>query len=266
MKQKTIRKPFRLPGTGIHSGKKASLSVSPAPAGSGIRFIKEGKMIPARVAQVKESRRGTSLDGIAVTEHFLAAAFGLGIDNLEVEINGGELPILDGSALPYVEALEQAGIIEQEAEKNPLTTYQPINLTTQEASLEVRPYRGLKVDFMVDFAGAGELRFSFDLFQGNFKREIAPARTFGYIEEYELLKEQGLAQGASFENALVLGKDGYLNTPRFPDEVVRHKVLDLFGDLALLGRPLEAEIRAIKSGHKLNIELVRKLTTIGTCD
>jgi UDP-3-O-acyl N-acetylglucosamine deacetylase len=262
MKQKTIRKPFRLSGTGIHSGKISSLFILPAPAGSGIHFIKEGKKIPARAAQIKETRRGTSLDGIAVTEHLLATAFGLGIDNLEVEITGSELPILDGSALPYVEAFESAGIIEQAADKKPLAPHQPVNLKDGDASLELRPYRGFKVDFMVDFAGAGELRFSFDLFQGDFKREVAPARTFGYIEEYELLKEQGLGRGASFENALILGKDGYLNKPRFPDEMVRHKILDLLGDLALLGQPLEAEIRAVKSGHKLNIKLVRILSTL----
>jgi UDP-3-O-[3-hydroxymyristoyl] N-acetylglucosamine deacetylase len=112
---------------------------------------------------------------------------------------------------------------------------------------------------MVDFPGVGEQRFCFDLHQGDFTREIAPARTFGYIEEYELLKEQALARGASFENALVLGKDGYINRPRFPEEPARHKILDLLGDLSLLGKPLQAEIKAVRSGHKLNIELARRI-------
>jgi UDP-3-O-[3-hydroxymyristoyl] N-acetylglucosamine deacetylase len=259
MKQKTISQPFTLSGIGIHSGKDTTVKVSPAPADHGIIFLKNNKKVPAQVGRVKKTKRGTSLDGIAVTEHFLAAAYGLGLDNLAVEVRGDELPILDGSALPLAEAFEQAGIIEQAAEKQPLSTYQPINLKDGDASLEVRPYRGFKVDFMVDFPVAGESRLSFDLIQWDFKKEIAPARTFGYIEEYELLKQQGLGLGASMENALVLSRDGYLNTPRFKDELVRHKILDLLGDLALLGRPIEAEIKAVRSGHKLNIELVRRL-------
>ncbi|MFH1347655.1 MAG: UDP-3-O-acyl-N-acetylglucosamine deacetylase, partial [Candidatus Margulisiibacteriota bacterium] len=163
------------------------------------------------------------------------------------------------SALPFVEALEKAGTTEQAAEKNYLTNHQTIKLTDNDSSLEVLPYHGFKVDFVVDFPGVGKQHLVFDFKKGDFKNEIAYARTFGYIEEYELLKQQKLGQGASFENALVLGKGGYLNQPRFQDEVVRHKILDLIGDLALLGRPLEAEVRAIKSGHKLNIEMVRRL-------
>ncbi|MBU0672486.1 MAG: UDP-3-O-acyl-N-acetylglucosamine deacetylase [Candidatus Margulisbacteria bacterium] len=260
MKQKTIKSPFKLAGIGLHTGEQTSLQVSPAAPNSGIIFIKAGRKIPAKVNQVKETKRGTSLDGIAVTEHLLAAIFALGIDNLEIEIKGGELPAMDGSALPFVEALEKAGIAEQTLNKNHLTVQQPLRLTAGEAALEALPYNGFKVDFMVDFPGIGEQHCSFELENEAFKKRIAPARTFGYIEEYELLKEQGLARGASFDNALVLGKDGYLNPPRFPDELVRHKILDLIGDLALLGQPLKAWIKANKSGHQLNIELVRRLT------
>lgn len=259
MKQKTISKSFRLSGSGLHFGQESLLFFSPAPANSGIYFIKEGRKIPALVDLVRETRRGTSLDGIAVTEHLLSAVYGLGIDNLRIEIKGEEIPAMDGSALPYVEALLNTGVTEQRELKNPLIIEQPIKIVENEASLELFPYRGFKIDFMVDFPGAGKQSCSFDFQKGNFKKEIAPARTFGYIEEYELLKQQGLARGASFENALVLGKDGYINTPRFPDEVVRHKILDLLGDLALLGRPLLAEVKAVKSGHKLNIELVRRI-------
>jgi UDP-3-O-acyl N-acetylglucosamine deacetylase len=235
------------------------LAFSPAPAKSGVVFIKEGAAVPALLENVKDTRRGTSLHGIAVTEHLLAALFALGIDNICVEVRGEELPALDGSALPYVEALAQAGITEQAAEKEYIALQQPIHLTTQEASLTALPHDGFKVDFMVNFPGVGEQRFSFDLEKGDFKKEVAPARTFGYIEEYELLKERGLGQGASFENALVLGKDGYVNPPRFEDEPVRHKALDLIGDLALLGKMLRAEVRASRSGHELNIELCRRI-------
>lgn len=259
MKQKTISTLSRLSGRGLHSGQESLLFFSPAPANSGIFFIKEGRKIPALVEHVRETRRGTSLDGIAVTEHLLSAIFGIGIDNLQIEIKGDELPAMDGSALPYVEALLRAGITEQKELKNPLIIEQPIKVVEDAASLELFPYRGFKIDFMVDFPGAGKQRCSFDFQKGDFIKEIAPARTFGYIEEYELLKQRGLARGASFENTLVLGKDGYINTPRFPDEIVRHKILDLLGDLALSGRSLLAEVKAIKSGHKLNIELARRL-------
>ena len=259
MKQKTIAKEFSLAGIGLHSGKPASLFFSPAPPNSGIYFIKANHKIPARAGQVKATRRGTSLDGIAVVEHLLAAAGGLGIDNLQIEIKGDELPVMDGSALPYVEALEKAGLVEQKENTDPLILKRPLKVVENQASLLALPFHGFKIDFMVDFKVIGQQCFVFEAAPGAFKKEIAAARTFGYLEEYELLKEQGLARGASFENALVLGKDGYLNTPRFPDELVRHKILDLIGDLSLLGRPLRAEIRARGSGHKLNIELVRRL-------
>ncbi|MDD5383037.1 MAG: UDP-3-O-acyl-N-acetylglucosamine deacetylase [Candidatus Margulisbacteria bacterium] len=260
MKQKTISQPFSLSGIGIHSGEESIITLSPALPGSGITFFKDGRKIPALVDQVKETRRGTSLDGIAVTEHLLSATYGLGIDNLEIKVIGGEIPIMDGSALPFVTALEKAGIVEQEADKNALVIDHPVRIIEEKASLELLPCHGFKVDFMVDFPVIGEERCCFDSRTGDFKQEIAPARTFGYIDEYELLKEQGLAKGASLNNALVLGKDGYVNAPRFPDEPVRHKILDLIGDLILLGRPLQAEVRAVRSGHRLNIELIRRLS------
>ncbi len=259
MKQRTIKQVLTLSGVGIHSGQNTQIKISPAPANSGIVFIKKGRRIPALVDQVVETKRSTRLNGLAVTEHLLAALLGLGIDNLEVETEGEELPILDGSSLPFAQALETAGIVEQNKLKNTLVLERPIKIVEAEASLEVLPYNGFKVNFMVDFPIVGPQELSLRLSPQAFIREIAAARTFGYIDEYELLKEQGLARGASLDNALVIGKDGYINTPRWPDELVRHKILDLLGDLALLGRPLQAEIKAKKSGHKLNIELVRRL-------
>lgn len=259
MKQKTISKNFFLSGLGLHTGTDSSLLFSPAPPNTGIVFIKNGKEIPAHISKVKETRRGTFLEGVCVVEHLLSAAYGLGIDNLRIEIKGDEPPAMDGSAFPYVESLLSAGIIEQQGIKNFLSLEMPVKIIKNGASLEALPYHGLKVNFTVDFPGIGNQRYLLDLTKGSFEKEIAPARTFGYFDEYEILKEQGLARGASFENALVIGKDGYINNPRFPDELVRHKVLDLIGDLALLGRPLQAEIIAVKSGHELNIEMVRRL-------
>lgn len=260
MKQRSIKKAFRLSGIGIHSGRKCAMCASPASPNTGIVFIDDkGSRTPASLKQVKETQRGTTLGGIAVVEHFLAACYALGIDNLEIRVEGAELPALDGSAQPYAEALLKAGIIELNALRNPLILARPIRITEGEASLKARPFHGFRVNFMVDFPGIGIQEASFDLQKGDFIKEIAPARTFGYIEEYELLKENELARGANLENALVLGKDGYINSPRFPDEPARHKILDLLGDLCLLGKPLQADIQAHKSGHKLNVDLVGRI-------
>ena len=259
MNQKTIDRPFKLSGVGIHSGRETSISVLPAGDNAGILFFKNGKMIPAVLKSVNETKRGTTLAGIAVVEHLLASAYALGIDNLKIEVSGDEIPTMDGSALPFTEALLSSGIKEQKSEKDVLTILHPVKLSVGESSLEALPYRGFKINFMVNFPGVGEQKFSFDLNKDSFKDEIAPARTFGYIEEYELLKDQGLALGADMENALVMGRDGYVNAPRFPNEPVRHKILDLIGDLSLLGRPLEAELNAVRSGHKLNVDLLRRI-------
>jgi UDP-3-O-acyl N-acetylglucosamine deacetylase len=253
----------KIEGTGLHSGQPVTVTIKPAAPGSGIVFIHDGKRIPATIDHLKETRRGTTLEanncwqGLAVVEHFLSAAYGIGVYDLEVEVEGGELPALDGSALPWVEVLEKLEHKAQNTEHR--TLKMPIKIAEGVASLEALPYNGFKVNFMVDFEGIGRQEFSFDAEKQSYKEEIAPARTFGYFEEYELLKARGLALGASLENALVLNKNGYVNQPRFPDEVVRHKILDLIGDLALLGRPLHAEIKAVRSGHKLNAELVRRI-------
>ena len=259
MKQRTIARSFSFSGIGLHSGGKTEIYLAPAPPNSGIVFLKEGIKIPALLASVRETKRGTSLNGISVVEHFLASLYALGIDNLEVEARGDELPALDGSALPYTEALYANGWIEQNEIKRPFSLPSPIKIIDGESSIEALPSRRLKIDFMVDFPAIGRQRLAFDLEKDNFRKDIAPARTFGYIEEYGWLKEQGLAKGASLENALVLGKDGYINAPRFPDEVVRHKILDMLGDLSLFGRPILADISAIKSSHRLNIEFVGAL-------
>ncbi len=246
-------------GIGIHSGREVEVTFQAAAPGSGIRFIKDGQEIPAMIDRLTETTRGTTLGGIAVVEHLLAALGGLEIEDLNIIVNGAELPILDGSALPFVEELIKAGFTNKPKTKQPLRLSRPIKVIDGEASLEARPYNGFKVDFMVNFPIAGEQRLVFDGARDDFATELAPARTFGYVAELDLLKSRGLARGASLENALVIGQDGYLNQPRFPDEVVRHKILDLIGDLMLLGRPLRAEIVAVRSGHKLNAELVRRL-------
>ena len=247
----------KVAGIGLHSGRPVSVSIKPAHAGQGIVFIHNGVTIPATIDRLSRTERGTTLDGLAVVEHFLSAAYGVGTYDLEVEVTGDELPALDGSALPWVEAIAQIELRSWNVEHQELKT--AIKLSDGEATLSAHPYNGFRVDFMVNYEGFGEQKYSFDAKNLNYKEEIAPARTFGYLEEWEALKARGLALGASEDNALVLSKKGYVNQPRFPDELVRHKVLDLIGDLALLGKPLQAHIVANRSGHKLNAELVRRI-------
>ncbi|MDD5593395.1 MAG: UDP-3-O-acyl-N-acetylglucosamine deacetylase [Candidatus Margulisbacteria bacterium] len=257
MKQRTTERSFSIKGIGLHSGLPSEMTVEPAAAGSGLVFNVGGKKFLAVYKNLAGSRRGTTLDGVAVVEHFLSAAYGLGLDNLEIKVLGGELPIADGSALPFALALEKAGIVEQAADKVFFELKTGIKIGGKDAWLEAMPCDGLRIEFMVKFEGLGEQFFVFDPEKQSYIKEIGPARTFGYLDEAETLKRAGLALGASFDNALVLGKNGYVNQPRFADELVRHKILDLIGDLALLGRPLHASIKAYCSGHKLNADLVR---------
>ncbi len=259
MKQTTIARGFSLTGTGLHSGQPAEIAVAPAAAGTGIVFLVNGERIPATLSSLKDTRRGTSLDGVAVVEHFLSAAAGVGCDNLAVTVKGPELPVADGSALPFAQAIVEAGLVEQAADRHYLELPGPIRIESGGGWLEARPFHGFKVEFMVKFEGFGEQTLIFDPARQSYLKEIAPARTFGYLEEAEELKKKGLALGASAENALILSHSGYVNQPRFADELVRHKVLDLIGDLALLGRPLKADIKANCSGHRLNTELVRRI-------
>ena len=254
-KQRTIKNSFSLSGVAIHSGEPCSLTFRPAPPGSGVFFVINNEKIAALVQNVSSCDRGVTLSKVSVVEHLLAAAAGLGIDNLEIEASSAELPVLDGSAHPYVLAFKKAGIIEQDKDKSFLLIPSPIKILEGAASLEIRPYDGFKVFFMIDFPFIGKQEFTYE---GLFE-EIAPARTFGLIEEVDELRRRGLARGASLDNALAIGEKGYINKPRFPDEPVRHKILDLIGDLSLVGRPIQGEIIAIKSGHKLNIELARRL-------
>ncbi|MFA6170059.1 MAG: UDP-3-O-acyl-N-acetylglucosamine deacetylase [Candidatus Margulisiibacteriota bacterium] len=258
-KQKTITRPFSLEGIGLHSGTPSKITVKRGAAGTGVTFAKNGRLIKADVNNVEQTERGTVLGGIAVVEHFLAAAAGLGIDNLLVEIEGKELPALDGSALPYVKAFEAAGTVEQAAPKNYQLIERPFLVVDGDSRLEALPFHGFKIDFVIIFKGLGEQKCSFVLDRRSFIESIAPARTFGYISELDYLQAKGLGKGASTDNALVLNESGYVNPPRFADEPVRHKILDLIGDLALLGRPLKGYFKAYKSGHKLNAQLVRAI-------
>lgn len=259
MRQKTIKRSFTISGIGMHSGTSSQINVKPASPDMGVVFITSGERIKASVENVVDTKLGTSLRGVKVVEHFLSAAAGLGIDNLEVEVEGDELPILDGSALPFAQKFLEAQIVEQKAIKKFIEIEEVLSVTEEEKSLTISPYHGFKINFVVDYPVIGKQEKTFEGNAEVFLREIASARTFGFVEQVEELRAEGFARGASLDNALAISEKGYLNQPRFPDEVVRHKILDLIGDLALLGCQIRGEFTAIKSNHAMNIVLVRNL-------
>lgn len=269
--QKTIEKRVSYRGIALHSGEETTLTLEPAPAGKGIVFIREdltnSPQVAARVNKVVSNMRGTSLgEGkvrIRTVEHILAALAGLAIDNVRVKVDGEEIPAADGSALPFVKLIQKAGIVEQEFPRQFLEINEPLWIEEGDKRLIVLPSPGLKITYTVDFPHS-PLKSQFVEFaidEKIFIQEIAPSRTFGFMEEVEELKKKGLIKGGSLDNAVVIDKNGILNKEglRFPNEPVRHKVLDLIGDLYLLGQPIKAHIIAVKSGHLFNVQLIQKL-------
>jgi len=269
--QRTIKKSVSYKGIALHLGKEVTLTLEPAPAGEGIVFIREdladSPQIAARVDKVVSNMRGTSLgEGkirIRTVEHILAALAGLAIDNIRVKVDGEEIPAADGSALPFVKLIQKAGIVEQEFPRHFLQINEPLWIEEGDKRLVVLPSPGLKITYTVDFPHSPlKSQFAeFTIDEEIFIQEIAPSRTFGFMEEVEGLKKKGLIKGGSLENAVVIDKNGVVNKEglRFPNEPVRHKILDLIGDLYLLGQPLQAHIIAVKSGHLFNVQLIKKL-------
>ncbi|NQU18514.1 MAG: UDP-3-O-[3-hydroxymyristoyl] N-acetylglucosamine deacetylase [Candidatus Saganbacteria bacterium] len=259
MNQLTINNSFVLSGIGIHSGENTSITIHPAAADSGISFSYRNNVISLNPNNISGDQLATSLGKITMVEHLLAAIAGLSLSNLLIECSSGEIPILDGSSLPFVEALEKAGIVSQENDFLPISLKEALRVEDDDKWIVAEPADSLSIEFSVYFPVIGKQSFLFDGTEKSFKKDIAPARTFGYEKDLEELHKNGFAKGASLENALGISEKGYMNKPRFENEPVRHKLLDLIGDLALLGRPLNAKIRAYKSSHKLNQELVRRI-------
>lgn len=273
IRQRTIREPVSIEGIGLQTGAKTRLNFKSAPANSGINFIRvdlPGKpridIGPLPIGDTSSNKRRTIVSKhgaqVQTTEHLMAALSGLGIDNISIEINAAELPGLDGSAEEYVKALELAGIVEQDAEKKLLKIERPVWCSYKDSFLAAFPYDGYRVSYYLSYPAAsiGDQFLSLDISQDAFKRQIAPARTFCMRREAVILKLLGFGKGANSENTLIMGNKGPLNNVlRFPDEPVRHKILDLIGDLYLLGSALHAHIIGVKSGHRLNRELVKKL-------
>lgn len=268
-KQRTVAKRVSVTGIGLHSGKPASLALAPAAPDSGITFVRMdlGVEIPARADAVVDTLLSTSLGAgsarVATVEHVLAALSGLGIDNCRVEVDGPEIPILDGSAAPFVFLVREAGVERQRAGKRFLVVDQPVEVREGDKLARLDPASEMSVRFTVDFDHplVTDQTFEFHFSDGRFAREVAPARTFCFLRDIEYMKSRGLAQGGSLDNAIVIDEFSILNPEglRFPDEFARHKVLDAIGDLSLIGMPIIGAFVARKSGHAMNQELVRKV-------
>lgn len=267
--QRSIRTPFEITGVGLHTGKNVRMRIAPAPIGTGVVFhrtdIADSPDVPARVDSLTTSQRRTTIKvgnaEIDTVEHLLACCNALNVDNIHVELDGPEVPGVDGSARVLAEKLLEAGIVEQRAERKSFTITEPIAVRERETSICAFPQEsGLTIQYLGDFRfpGIQSQNYSCKVDSQTFLTEIAPARTFCLAEEVDMLRAAGLGKGASVENTVVLNPN---ETPNFriPDEPVRHKVLDLIGDLALSGIDLNAHIVASRSGHSLNQELVRRI-------
>lgn len=267
MHQKTIRRPTSLEGVGLHSGKPARITLRPAPPHSGIVFRVAGhdEPIPATPENVVDSHYATTVGRngtrVQTVEHLLAAAAGLGIDNLIVEVEGSEIPAADGSAKPFVALLAAAGRAEQSVPRRPIVVPYPIRVGSGPRWIEIVPADTFRVSYTLDndHPAVGLQAISCAPTERMFVEEFAPARTYGFLKDLGGLRKKGLARGASLENAIGIGKRGVLNGLRYRDEFVRHKILDLIGDLALLGRPIAGHVIARNAGHALNLELVLTL-------
>jgi UDP-3-O-[3-hydroxymyristoyl] N-acetylglucosamine deacetylase len=256
-------------GVGLHSGAPVTLRILPAPAGTGIVFRRtdlDGFEIEASGRNVARVSYATSLMKkgvlISTTEHLLSAFIGAGIDNAIVELDNLELPILDGSARPFVEMIQKAGIRRQRRIRTYLRIVREVELREGDKFIAVYPANTYSVSYSINFPHPriGRQTFCVQLTNGSFLREIAPARTFGFMHEADAMRQQGLIRGASTENAIVLTRNEVLNPPlRFVDEFVRHKVLDLIGDLALIGKQILGSVVADRAGHAMHTALVSRL-------
>jgi len=266
-RQTTLRSQATVTGVGVHSGVTVNLTLGPAPVDAGFIFVRvdpdgTDREVPAVAKAVTATAFATVLgdrDGpvVSTAEHVLAALRGMGVDNATIELDGPEVPIMDGSAAAFVAAIDQAGIVEQSAPRRFIQVLKPIQVAIGESVAELRPYAdGFRADVEIDFANPviGRQNFSLDLSPESFRRDISRARTFGCVSDVAKLWKAGFALGASFENSVVFDETHPLNVEglRYADECARHKVLDVIGDLALAGLPLLAAFRSVRGGHKLN--------------
>jgi UDP-3-O-[3-hydroxymyristoyl] N-acetylglucosamine deacetylase len=266
-RQTTLRSQATVTGVGVHSGLPVSLTIGPAPVNAGFIFVRTGldetdREVPAVAASVTATDFQTVLGDregplVCTSEHILAALRGMGVDNATLEVDGPEVPIMDGSAAAFVAAIDQAGIVTQSATRRFIQILKPVQVAIGDSFGELRPHAGgFRVEVEIDFTSPviGRQSYSLDLSPESFRREVSRARTFGFMSDTARLWSAGFALGASFENSVVFDEDRLLNPEglRYSDECVRHKVLDAIGDLTLAGLPLLGAYRSIRPGHKLN--------------
>lgn len=262
-------------GIGLHTGRHATVKLKPAPRDSGIIFHRVDRMtvIRSHIGAVTDTAFATTLgDGTAkikTVEHILAALAGLGIDNLIIEVDGPEIPILDGSSTELVSIILQGGIAKQGKKMPCMRIVKPVILEDGHSEIAIFPYEGKKITFRIHFNHhlLGEQSMSLDLNEETFIKEIAPARTFGFLKDVQYMTANGLAKGGSLKNAIILGDDGVLNSSglRFKDEFVRHKILDCIGDFSLIGFPVYGHILANRAGHSTNLKFMKKLVSCPDC-
>jgi len=267
--QRTLRRTVNCAGIGLHSGKKVTISLVPAAVDSGLRFRRMdlgGVEIPALVSQLGERQQlqTTLANGSATVEtveHLLSAFRGLGIDNAIIELNHREVPIMDGSSAPWVYLIQDAGVKIQNAPRKTLRVLRQIQFQQGDKRIALYPSDGFKVSYTITFDHPllRHQQKTMDLDEQVFVDQVAPARTFGSLKEVEMLRQRGLALGGSLENAVVLGETGVLNPLRFEDEFVRHKILDVIGDLALVGYPIQGHLVVHRGGHALHAAFAEEI-------
>ncbi|PCI40682.1 MAG: UDP-3-O-[3-hydroxymyristoyl] N-acetylglucosamine deacetylase [Rhodospirillaceae bacterium] len=273
IKQKTLKSAISCTGIGLHSGEKVTMTLLPADIDAGITFRRtdvagEGAEIKAAYDNVCDTRLCTTIGSetgktIGTVEHLMAALSGAGIDNVTVEVGGAEVPIMDGSAAPFLFLIDCAGVVEQDAPRKVIRILKTVSITQDDKTATLTAADGFALDFAIDFASPviASQDFSVGLNDGVFKDEIARARTFGFMHEVEALWAAGLAKGGSLDNAVVISGDKIMNEEglRFDDEFVRHKILDAVGDLYLAGNPIQGHYSGVRSGHALNNQLLNVL-------
>lgn len=260
---KTIARPVAISGMGIHTGRPARVRLQPAPEGTGILFRRadSGVEIPALASEVSSVELATTLGRddvtISTVEHLLAAVHVQGLDNLFIELNGPEVPILDGSSLPWIHLLEAAGVRVQEGTRRIFAVTAPVEVELGGKRIRISPYPGLRVTYAIDFAhpAIGHQEIDLVVDRESFARELAPARTFALAEDVERLHRRGLGLGGDLDNCVIFGPQGPNNTLRLADEPVRHKALDAVGDLALVGAPVWAHVEVERGGHQIHFAL-----------
>jgi UDP-3-O-[3-hydroxymyristoyl] N-acetylglucosamine deacetylase len=270
MREHTIASPVEFSGIGLHTGEAATMRILPAPAGKGIVFRRvdlDNFELRADVGSVERVAYATTLMKrgvwISTVEHLLSALYGFGIDNAFVELDNFEVPILDGSGLQYIEAIQRVGIVALEVERSVLRITKSFALEENGKTLAIHPSQSFSIEYEIGFPHPliGHQKLEVEITPVNYANLIAPARTFGFYEEVEKLQASGLVRGGSLENAIVLTENGMLNETslRFPDEFVRHKILDLLGDFALIGQSVQGRIVANRAGHALHTRFVAEL-------